>query len=107
MEELAINGGQPALTLDQTQAMAWPVVTDDELAAIGRVLRAPHYGCYEEGLRLEDEFAAYLGSRYALAHNNGTSAIHAALFAIGIEPGDEVVVPSLTYWASCMPVTST
>ena len=106
MEELAIHGGPRAVTSDLTEATAWPNVSDDDLTAIGRVLREPNYGCYDEGYRLEEEFAAYTGSRYALAHVSGTATIHAALYAVGIEPGDEVIVPSFTYWASCMPVVT-
>ena len=106
MEELAILGGPQAVTTDQAEATAWPEVSDDDLSAIGRVLKEPNYGCYDEGYRLEEEFAEYTGSRYALAHVSGTATIHAALYAIGIEPGDEVIVPSFTYWASCMPVVA-
>ncbi len=106
MEQLAICGGPQAVTSDQTEATAWPNVGDEEISAIERVLKAPNYGCYDEGYRLEEEFADYTGSSYALAHISGTAAIHAALFAVGIEPGDEVIVPSFTYWASCMPVVA-
>ena len=106
MEKLAINGGPGAVTLEQTEATAWPNVSDEELEAIRCVLRQPNYAFYEEGYRLEEEFAACVGSKYALAHINGTAAIHAALFAIGIDPGDEVIVPSYTYWATCMPVVA-
>jgi perosamine synthetase len=42
--------------------------------------------------------------RIALAHNNGTGAIHAAMHAFDIQPGDEVIVPSATWWASVMPI---
>ncbi len=42
----------------------------------------------------------YTGSKYALAMNNGTSTLHAILLALGIGPGDEVIVPSLTYISS-------
>ncbi len=48
----------------------------------------------------EKEFAAELGSRYALAVNSGTSALIAALAAAGVGPGDEVIVPAYTFFAS-------
>ena len=57
MEELAILGGPQAVTTDQAEATAWPEVSDDDLSAIGRVLKEPNYGCYDEGYRLEEEFA--------------------------------------------------
>ena len=52
----------------------------------------------------EESFANYLGINYATAVNNGTVAIHGALLALGIGPGDEVIVPTLTYIASVNPV---
>jgi len=48
----------------------------------------------------EESFAAFCGTKHAVATNNGTTALHLALVALGIEPGDEVIVPSLTYIAS-------
>lgn len=48
----------------------------------------------------EDKFAAYIGTRHAASVCNGTVAIHLALVALGVGPGDEVIVPTLTYIAS-------
>jgi perosamine synthetase len=50
--------------------------------------------------RFEEEFAAYLGIGYATTVSNGTVALHLALHTLGIGPGDEVIVPTLTYIAS-------
>ncbi|HEY8647413.1 MAG TPA: DegT/DnrJ/EryC1/StrS family aminotransferase [Gaiellaceae bacterium] len=50
--------------------------------------------------RFEAAFARFCGSRFALACNNGTSALHLALLGAGVGPGDEVIVPTLTYVAS-------
>lgn len=50
--------------------------------------------------RFEKEFAGYLGSGEALAVSNGTAALHLALAALGIGPGDEVILPDLTFAAS-------
>ncbi len=49
---------------------------------------------------LESEFASYLGVRHAVAVANGTAALHLALLALGTEPGDEVLTPSLTFVAA-------
>jgi len=54
--------------------------------------------------RFERRFAAMTGSRYALTMNSGTSALHAAYFAVGVRPGDEVVVPAYTFFASASPI---
>ena len=48
----------------------------------------------------EQAFADFTGSREAVAVCNGTAALHAAMFAIGIEPGDEVIVPAMTFASS-------
>ena len=48
----------------------------------------------------ETAFAAFCGVKHAIATNNGTSALHLALVALGLQPDDEVIVPSLTYIAS-------
>ncbi|MEE8575401.1 MAG: DegT/DnrJ/EryC1/StrS family aminotransferase, partial [Thermodesulfobacteriota bacterium] len=55
----------------------------------------------------EERFAAFLGVRHATACSNGTAALHLALLATGIGPGDEVIVPSLTYVATANAVTYT
>lgn len=53
----------------------------------------------------EDEFAAYLGCRNAVSVVNGTSGLHLALRLLNIGPGDEVIVPALTFIASINPIT--
>lgn len=52
----------------------------------------------------EESFAAYVGTSQATAVANGTLAVHLALLALGIGPGDEVIVPTLTYVASVNPI---
>jgi len=52
----------------------------------------------------EEEFAKYCGVKHCIAVNSGTSAIHLALMAAGVGPGDEVIVPANTFIASCSPV---
>jgi perosamine synthetase len=55
--------------------------------------------------RFEEAFAAYLGVRFAIALPSCTSAIHLSLLALGIGPGDEVVVPDITWIATAAPVS--
>lgn len=50
--------------------------------------------------RFEEEFAELCGTRYALACSNGTTALHLSLLGLGLRPGDEVIVPSMTYIAT-------
>lgn len=97
--ELAINAGLPVR--ERTFA-PWPQFSADEIAAACSVLRSGkvNYWTGEEGLQFEKEFAAYTGCRYAVAVSNGTVALELSLKAMGIGPGDEVVVPSRTFIAS-------
>ena len=54
--------------------------------------------------RFERRFARRTGARYALLMNSGTAALHSAFFAVGVKPGDEVIVPPYTFFASAAPV---
>lgn len=101
--KLAINAGTP---VRRRPFAPWPQFSPDELAAACAVLRSGkvNYWTGEEGVLFEKEFAAYTGCRYAVAVSNGTVALELALKAIGIGPGDEVVVPSRTFIASASAV---
>jgi perosamine synthetase len=57
--------------------------------------------------RFEEVFADFCGTRYAVATSNGTTALHLALLSLGIGPGDEVIVPTLTFIATANAVTYT
>lgn len=57
--------------------------------------------------QFDEEFAKYVGSRYACGVNNGTSALHCAMMALGVGPGDEVIVPANTYIATAWGVSYT
>jgi len=106
MTILALKGGSKAITLDDTEALKWPLIGDEEINAVINLLKKGELSISEETYAFEKEFADYLGVKYALAHNNGTAAIHAAFFAVGVGPGDEVIAPSYTYWATVMPILS-
>ena len=102
--ELAINGGAPAVTI-QYKAR-WPHITDEEIEAIARYLRERGLLDYTVLMEFEEAFADYHKVPYALATNNGTSALHCALFAVGVGPGDEVIVPTFTWLASATPIVA-
>lgn len=86
----------------------WPVFDDEQVAAVQRVLRSGqvNYWTGSEGRRFEEEYAAALGVRHAIAVANGTVALELALTALGIGPGDEVVVPSRTFIATASAVVA-
>src|SRR5262245_58536319 len=100
----AILGGQPSVTLDQTEANRWPIITQEDEQAVLRVLRSGQISISDETAALEEDYKTWLGVKHAVAHCNGTSAILAALHAFDIGPGDEVIVPSATWWSTVMPV---
>lgn len=79
---------------------AKPVIGDDEVAAAVRVLRDGRVVQGPEVAAFEQEFAALVEGRPCVAVNSGTSALHLALLALGIGPGDEVVVPSFSFAAT-------
>jgi dTDP-4-amino-4,6-dideoxygalactose transaminase len=54
--------------------------------------------------RFEERFASFTGSRYALLMSSGTATLHSAFFAVGVKPGDEVIVPAYTFFASAGPI---
>ena len=84
----------------------WPVLTGEDRAAVARVLdRGVLSGAGAPEMRaLEGEFAAAVGARFCLATNSGTSALHVALAAAGVGPGDEVIVPALGFIATAQAV---
>ena len=69
-------------------------------AAVGRVLASGRFVLGPEGESLEHELAAFLGAGYAVGVNSGTDALHLPLVAAGIGPGDEVVIPAFTFFAT-------
>jgi perosamine synthetase len=100
----AILGGKPAVTADQTAANRWPVLTTEDEEAVLGILRHGDISTHPVYRELEDDYRAFTGLPYALAHCNGTAALLAAFFALDLEPGDEVLVPSATFWASVLPM---
>lgn len=103
-ERPAILGGRPAVTLEEASANRWPVITEEDVSAVTSVLRSGELSLHGVTRELENDYRSWLGVKHALAYCNGTSAIFAALHSFGLRPGDEVLVPSATYWASVMPV---
>lgn len=79
---------------------ARPIVGDEERAAVDRVLRSGMIAQGPEVVAFENEFGEFVDGHYCVAVNSGTSALHLALLAAGIGPGDEVVVPSFTFAAT-------
>jgi dTDP-4-amino-4,6-dideoxygalactose transaminase len=80
--------------------IAKPFIGDEERAAVDRVLRSGGMAQGPEVEAFEKEFSTLVGGRHCVAVNSGTSALHLALVAMGIGPGDEVIVPSFSFAAT-------
>ena len=101
MGKLAITGGVPVQKTPDEKLFHWPIVNDAMRKAQADVLEAGNMSGTDIARRFEAAFAKWQGRKYALSHNNGTNALNAAMYAIGIGPGDEIICTSVTYWASC------
>jgi perosamine synthetase len=77
-----------------------PFVDESDIQAVAEVLRSGWLTTGPKVAQLERAMAAAAGTREAVALSSGTAALHAAMFALGIGPGDEVVVPAITFVAS-------
>lgn len=111
MANLAIKGGEK---FRKTPFVSWPVHDQKEIEAVTKVIESGKWWrfAYGEGVELKEKasgddraqcvlfqeaFAAYQDAQYGLTCANGTAAIEIALKALGVGPGDEVIVPSYTY----------
>lgn len=103
-ERLAIHGGTPLVAAGQQQA--WPRILPEDKAAVLAVLDRGIVGGAEapEAVGLQEEFAAYVGARHCLGTNSGTAALHLALLALGIQPGDEVITSAFSFSASALAI---
>lgn len=92
------------MTLDETEANRYPIITEEDEAAVLDVLRTGQLSDHPVTRELENDYRELFGVRHTLAHCNGTAALMAAFFALNLQPGDEVIVPSATFWASVVPM---
>ena len=100
----AILGGNKAVTLDETEANRYPFITEEDETAVLEVLRSGNLSFHPATRELENDYRQRFGVRHALAHCNGTAGLMAAFFALNLQPGDEVIEPTATFWASVTPM---
>lgn len=98
MEKLAIDGGYPVRAEKIYYGRQW--VEEDDVEAVASVLRSDFITCGPKVEELERSLCEYTGAKYAVAVNSGTSALHCAIMAAGIGPGDEVITTPITFAAS-------
>ncbi len=84
--------------------MAKPKMGREEIDAVARVMESGFLAHGPEVEAFENEFSSYCDSRFGAAVSSGTSAIHLALAALGIGPGDEVITTSFSFIASASPI---
>lgn len=80
-------------------------IRDELNQAIQRVMERADFALGEDVVRFEEEFAAFCGARHAVGVDSGLSALELSLRALGIGPGDEVIVPAHTFIATAAAVT--
>ena len=95
---LAIDGGTPVR--DTLLSFSPPVIGDEEIASVIETLRSGWLTSGPRARELEQRFAAYVGAPHAIATSSCTTALHLALIAAGVGPGDEVVTTSYTWPAT-------
>jgi dTDP-4-amino-4,6-dideoxygalactose transaminase len=103
LDTLACQGGPRAVEQYDESLFHWPIVTAEDEQAVLAVLRAGNMSASDITRKFEAEFASWMGTKYALAHCNGTAALLGSMWACGVGAGDEIICPSMTYWASGLP----
>lgn len=100
---LALFGGTPHIRRSANKLFAWPMVTREDERAVVEVLRHGTMSGTAITKQFEREFAEWFGAGYVLGFCNGTASLLAAMWACGVGAGDEIICPSMTYWASAAP----
>jgi len=103
MSRLAIKGGEPVRTKPWPE---WPDRREEDARAVSEVVASGKWWQYasDNSASFEREFAAYQGAKHGVTCNSGTTALHVALLALGVGPGDEVIVPAYTFQATAAAV---
>jgi dTDP-4-amino-4,6-dideoxygalactose transaminase len=102
-DKLAIEGGPKAV---RNKLVSWPQFDEKAIKAVEEVLRSGkvNYWTGKRGMEFEKKYSEWQGSKYAISVATGTAALHVSLSALGIGPGDEVIVPSYTFIATSFSV---
>ena len=97
-------GGHPTVVAGRHHR--WPQIDERDRAAVLRVLESGVFSGPDapEIVALQAEWGRYVGAEYCIAVNSGTAALHCCAAAAGLAPGDEVIVPALTFVATAMAI---
>lgn len=105
-EKLALLGGPKAVQNVPADMFKWPIITEEDEAAAIDVLRRGAMSGTDVTMKFEEEFAEWNQTKYALGFHNGTASLQAAMYGCHVGVGDEIICPSITYWASALPAYS-
>ncbi len=103
---LALFGGAKAVQSDSSDMFTWPIVTKEDEDAVLEVLRRGDMSGTNVTKAFEEEFRVWQGTEYALGFSSGTAALQGAMYGCKVGVGDEIICPSVTYWASAAPCFS-
>ena len=103
----AIAGGTPVRAPESRLIFGAPVIGEAEIASVVECLRSRWIGLGPRVEQFEQAFARYKDAPYAAAVSSGTAAIHLALVALGVGPGDEVLAPAMTFCSTIHPIVHT
>src|SRR5262252_1002001 len=100
--EAAMSANSSAIAGADTHFIPFhvPSIGEEEIAAVVATLRSGWLTTGERALAFERDFARRIGAPHALAVSSATAALHLALRAAGVGPGDEVIVPTCTFTAT-------
>ncbi len=97
-DRLAIEGGPPVR--ESFLVFGAPDIREEEIDSVLETLKSGWIGTGPKVARFEEDFRRYLGARHAVAVASCTAGLHLSLIALGVRPGDEVIVPSMTFVAT-------
>ena len=102
-KQLAILGGEKCLS-KKASSLRVKTLPEKAYQTVKELMDKDEISMSPIVADFEKRFAEYIGVNYGLCVCNGTTSIMAGLFAVGVKPGDEVIVPSFTFWASAGPI---
>ena len=106
MSKLALLGGSKAITKEAGDMFKWPIINQEMEDGTLQVLRECNMSGTDLTKKFERGFADWHGLEYGLAHSSGTAALQCAMYGVGLGVGDEMICPSVTYWASAVQALS-
>lgn len=101
--KLALHGGEP-IRPESRPWPQWPIVGEEERAALNAVFDSGNWFYGERVRAFEEAYAAFQGAKHCITCTSGTVSAEVAMMALGVGPGDEVLVPPYTFVATAMTV---